>query len=156
MITFPALNSCAKKAEEQSQVMEMMIKYSENEGVEYMNLKGFLLNFAKPAMKDTPMRDLTDCIENICIFSMGKVSDATRKEFNKESKELLKNYEKIVEKKEGKENEIIYVKKLDEETISEMLIYSEKEKTVMVLICGKIPVAELEKAAKTESVTEEA
>lgn len=112
-----------------------------------MNLKGLLLSFAKPALKDTPMKDMVDSIDNLCVFSMTDASSDDLKIFNKELAQSLSGYEKVVQSKEGKKESTIYLKRKDDASVSEMVVYAGNEDIAIVIIKGDIPVSVLEEMA---------
>ncbi len=143
--------SHAKKVETKNSMITLMEKYSEETDAEFMNLKGLLLKFAKPAMKDTPMANMVDCLETICIFHVDKFSSDVSKRFNADLTAALSEYIKVTETKEDKIVSSIYMKQIDENTLSELLVYSTGDGINIVTMIGNIPVSELEKMATTES-----
>lgn len=135
-------------AQEQKKDIKILLEsYQDNKGVEYMNLKGLLLSFAKPALKDTPMKDMVDGIDNLCVFSMTDASSDDLKIFNKELAQSLSGYEKVVQSKEGKKESTIYLKRKDDASVSEMVVYAGNEDIAIVIIKGDIPVSVLEEMA---------
>jgi hypothetical protein len=143
--------SQAKKVETPSSIISLMEKYSEETDAEFINLKGLLLKFAKPAMKDTPMADMVECLENICIFHVDKFSSEVSKKFNADLAAVLSEYIKVTETKEDKILNSIYMKQADENTISELLVYSTGDGINIVTMIGSIPISELEKMAASET-----
>lgn len=151
LVTFPTMSTWAKKAESETPLKEMLDKYSEIEGVEYIDLKGLLLKFAKPAMKGTPMADMVEYLENICIFHVDKLSSDVSKKFNNDLTSVLSGYIKVTETKEDKILSSVYVKKSDEDTVSELLVYSTGAGINIVTMTGNIPVSELKKMSVSET-----
>ena len=143
--------SQAKKVETPSSIISLMEKYSEETDAEFMNLKGLLLKFAKPAMKDTPMAGMFESLDNICIFHVEKFSSDVSKRFNADLTAVLSEYIKVTETKEDKIVSSIYMKQLDEETLSELLVYSTGDGINIVTMIGNIPISELEKMASSET-----
>lgn len=143
--------SQAKKVETPSSIISLMEKYSEETDAEFMNLKGLLLKFAKPAMKDTPMAGMFESLDNICIFHVEKFSSDVSKRFNADLTAVLSEYIKVTETKEDKIVSSIYMKQLDEETLSELLVYSTGDGINIVTMFGNIAISELEKMAASET-----
>lgn len=149
-IFLTAISLCAFMTTAQEQmkdITELLESYQGKKGVEYMNLKGLLLSFAKPALKDTPMKDMVDGIDNLCVFSMTDPSSDDLKAFNKELSLSLSEYEKAVTTKEGKKESTIYLKRKDDASVSEMVVYAGNEDIAIVVIKGEIPVSVLEEMA---------
>lgn len=143
--------SYAKKVETDHSIITLMEKYSEETDAEFMNLKGLLLKFAKPAMKDTPMAGMFESLDNICIFHVEKFSSDVSKRFNADLTAVLSEYIKVTETKEDKILNSIYMKQADENTISELLVYSTGDGINIVTMFGNIAISELEKMASSET-----
>ena len=154
-ITLTSLVCCmtlhAENKEAEKSLLSFLEQYENQEGVEIVNLKGLLLNFAKPALKDTPMKNVTDNIEAMTVFSYTEINDAQKKQFIKDISPVLAGYEKALEKKENKTESTIYLKRKDDAVISDMVVYALGEKAViLVVIKGEIPVSELVKTPAPE------
>lgn len=154
-ITLTSLVCCmtlhAENKEAEKSLLSFLEQYENLEGVEIVNLKGLLLNFAKPALKDTPMKNVTDNIKAMTVFSYTEINDAQRKQFIKDISPVLAGYEKALEKKENKTESTIYLKRKDDAVISDMVVYALGEKAViLVVIKGEIPVSELEETPAPE------
>jgi hypothetical protein len=141
----------AENKESDKSLITFLEEYEGQEGVEIVNLKGLLLNFAKPALKDTPMKNVTDNIKAMTVFSYTEINDAQKKQFIKDISPVLAGYEKALEKKENKTESTIYLKRKDDAVISDMVVYALGEKAViLVVIKGEIPVSELEETPAPE------
>ena len=141
----------AENKEAEKSLSSFLEQYEDQEGVEIVNLKGLLLNFAKPALKDTPMKDVTDKIKSMTVFSYTEMSDAQRKQFIKDISPILAGYEKALEKKENKTESTIYLKRKDDAVISDMVVYALAEKSVILVVMkGEIPVSELHETPAPE------
>jgi len=138
----------AKNENSASPLTDLLESYEGKDGVEYMNLKGLMLSFARPALKDTPMKNMADKIDNLSIFAMSGTSSDTGKQFSKELSGILSGYEKVMETKEGKKESIIYLKKKDDAVISEMVVYASDGNTALIVMKGDIPVAALQEMAE--------
>lgn len=154
-ITLTSLVCCmtlhAENKEAEKSLLSFLEQYENQEGVEIVNLKGLLLNFAKPALKDTPMKNVTDNIKAMTVFSYTEINDAQKKQFIKNVSPVLAGYEKALEKKENKTESTIYLKRKDDAVISDMVVYALGEKAViLVVIKGEIPVSELEETPAPE------
>ena len=154
-ITLTSLVCCmtlhADNKESEKSLKTVHEEYEGQEGVEIVNLKGLLLNFAKPALKDTPMKNVTDNIKAMTVFSYTEINDAQKKQFIKDVSPVLAGYEKALEKKENKTESTIYLKRKDDAVISVMGVYALEEKAViLVVIKGEIPVSELEETPAPE------
>jgi hypothetical protein len=154
-ITLTSLVCCmtlhAENKEAEKSLLSFLEQYENQEGVEIVNLKGLLLNFAKPALKDTPMKNVTDNIKAMTVFSYTEIDDARKKQFIKDVSPILAGYEKALEKKENKTESTIYLKRKDDAVISDMVVYALGEKAViLVVIKGEIPVSELEETPAPE------
>lgn len=154
-ITLTSLVCCmtlhAENKEAGKSLLSFLEQYENQEGVEIVNLKGLLLNFAKPALKDTPMKNVTDNIKAMTVFSYTEINDAQKKQFIKDISPVLAGYEKALEKKENKTESTIYLKRKDDAVISDMVVYALGEKAViLVVIKGEIPVSELEETPAPE------
>lgn len=154
-ITLTSLVCCmtlhAENKEAEKSLLSFLEQYENQEGVEIVNLKGLLLNFAKPALKDTPMKNVTDNIKAMTVFSYTEINDAQKKQFIKDVSPVLAGYEKALEKKENKTESTIYLKRKDDAVISDMVVYALGEKAViLVVIKGEIPVSELEETPAPE------
>ena len=57
----------------------------------------------------------------------------------------------MTDKKEDKTISSIYMKQTDENTLSELLVYSTGEGIDIVTMIGNIPISELEKMAKSDT-----
>lgn len=130
-----------------SPLTDLLESYEGRDGVEYMNLKGLMLSFARPALKDTPMKNVVDKIDNLCIFGLSDVSGDTGKQFSKELAGVLSGYEKVMETKDGKNESIIYLKRKDDAFISEMVVYAGAGSIALIVMKGEIPVAALQEMA---------
>ena len=112
-ITLTSLVCCmtlhAENKESDKSLISLLEEYEGQEGVEIVNLKGLLLNFAKPALKDTPMKNVTDNIKAMTGFSYTEINDAQKKQFIKDVSPVLAGYEKALEKKENKTESTIYL-----------------------------------------------
>jgi len=139
----------AKNENSTSPLTDLLESYEGKDGVEYMNLKGLMLSFARPALKDTPIKNVADKIDNLCIFAMSGTSSDTGKQFSKELSGILSGYEKVMETKEGKKESIIYLKKKDDAVISEMVVYASDGNIALIVMKGDIPVAALQEMAET-------
>ena len=73
------------------------------------------------------------------------------KRFNADLTAALSEYIKVTETKEDKIVSSIYMKQLDEETLSELLVYSTGDGINIVTMIGNIPISELEKMASSET-----
>lgn len=134
----------AENKEAEKSIISFLEQYEDQEGVELVNLKGLPLKFAKPALKDTPMKDVTDKIKSMTVFSYTEMSEAQRKQFIKDISPILAGYEKALEKKENKTESTIYLKRKDDAVISDMVVYALAEKAVIIVVMkGEIPVSEL-------------
>lgn len=141
----------AENDEPARSLVSFLEEYEDREGVEIVNLKGLLLSFAKPALKDTPMKNVTDRIKSMTVFSYTEMTDAQRKQFVKDVSPILAGYEKALEKKENKTESTIYLKRKDDAVISDMVVYALSEKAVtLVVMKGEIPISELEETPAPE------
>lgn len=138
-------SAVAKNEETESTVITHLSTYEDMDGVESIYLKGMLLSFAKPALKETPMKNVTDKIKNMFVFSFNETKAEKRKAFINEVTPVLAEYEKVLEKKEDKKESTIYLKRKDDAVISEMVVYSMDAKTItLVVMRGEIPVSGIE------------
>ena len=154
-LTLISLSLCtsiyAKTEETESTMINHLMTYDGTEGVEAVDLKGFMLNFAKPALKDTPMKNVTDNIRNIFVFSFSETRTEERKKFRNGIAPVLAEYEKVLEKKVDKKESTTYLKRKDDALISEMVVYSMDDKAiVLVVIRGDIPVSGIEDTPASE------
>lgn len=141
----------AENDEPARSLVSFLEEYEDREGVEIVNLKGLLLSFAKPALKDTPMKNVTDRIKSMTVFSYTEMTDTQRKQFVKDVSPILAGYEKALEKKENKTESTIYLKRKDDAVISDMVVYALSEKAVtLVVMKGEIPISELEETPAPE------
>ncbi len=149
VITLISLAFCqtaqAGNEEPEKSLVAFLEEYDGQEGVEIVNLKGLLLSFAKPALKDTPMKNVVNRIKSMTVFNYTEMTDAQRKQFIKDVSPVLAGYEKVLETKEDKTESTIYLKRKDDAVISDMVVYALGEKTVVLVVMkGDIPVSELE------------
>ena len=141
------LHTYAGNDSESGSLTELLESYEDKEGVKFISLKGLLLSFAKPALKDTPLKNVIDGIESMCIFTMENVSAESLKLFGKETAPLLSGYIKTAETKEDKKESTIYLKKADDATISDLVVYVYDGNISIVTVKGDIPVSDLEEAS---------
>ena len=137
----------AGRDKENDTLIDFLESYQEENGVDYINLKGLMLNFARPALKKTPMKNAVDEIDNVCVFNMSGAGKDAMKSFDKKLKSILAGYEKVAENKEDKTESTIYLKRKDDATISEVVVYSGNEDIAIVVMKGDIPVSLLEEMA---------
>lgn len=135
---------------DENTLVDFLESYQETKGVDYVNLKGFMLNFAKPALKKTPMKNVVDEIDNVCVFNMSGAGKDIMKSFDKKLASILAGYEKVAENKEGKTESTIYLIRKDDAYISEIVVYSGNEDIAIVVMKGDIPVSLLEEMADQE------
>ena len=128
-------------------VISFLGTYEEQECVDYMTLEGLMLGFAKPALKDTPMKDLIEHIKQLCVFNMSNPDKETRKKFMNALSPVVSGYEKIMGAKEGNTESIIYLKRKDDAVISEMVVYSSDADIAIVVMKGEIPISAFEAMA---------
>ena len=125
----------------------LLSTYEEQECVDYMTLNGLMLGFAKPALKNTPMKGMIEYIDNLCVFNMSNPDKETRKKFLKDISPVVSGYEKIMGAKEGNTESIIYLKRKDDAVISEMVVYSSDADIAIVVMKGEIPISAFEAMA---------
>ena len=155
-ITLASLLLCtacqAKKEETGDALTTLLQSYEGKKGVEYMDLKGMSLKFAKPSLKKTPMKNVVDDIEHVSIFFISNASADTAKQFTKKLTEALKGYEMVGTTKEDKKESTIYLIREDDALISEMVVYTTEEKDIALIIMkGEFPVSALEEMAAQQS-----
>ena len=145
--------ACQAKKEETAEALTTLLEsYEGKKGVEYMNLKGLSLKFAKPSLRNTPMKNVVDELEHVCVFFINNASAETAKQFNKKLTEAIKDYEKAGTSKEDKKESTIYLIRQDDALISEMVVYTTEEKNIALIIMkGDIPVAALEDMAAQQN-----
>ena len=143
-------SSSAENNEAAGSLIEFLESYKETEGVDFMPLKGLKLNFAKPALKKTPMKNVADKIDNMCVFSIEKPGTELRKQFISSLAPYLEGYEKAMTTKEGKKESTIYLKRKDDAFISELIVYSDNGNISIVLMKGDIPLASIEQTPQKE------
>ncbi len=145
--------ACQAKQEETTDALTTLIEsYEGKKGVEYMDLNGLSLKFAKPSLKKTPMKNIVDELEHVSIFFISNASAETAKQFGKKLTEALKGYEKVGTTKEDKKESTIYLMKEDDASVSEMVVYSTEEKNIALIIMrGEIPVSALEEMAAEQA-----
>ena len=102
--------ACQAKKEETDALTTLLISYEGKKGVEMMNLKGLSLKFAKPSLRNTPIKSVVDELENVSIFFYNNASADAAKQFGKKLTEALKEYEKAGTTKEDKKESTIYLK----------------------------------------------
>ena len=144
--------ACQAKNDETDALTTLLVSYEGKKGVEMMNLKGLSLKFAKPSLRNTPIKNVVDELENVSIFFYSNASADAAKQFNKKLTEALKEYEKAGTSKEDKKESTIYLKRQDDALISEMVVYTTEEKDIALIIMkGEIPVSALEEMAAQQS-----
>ena len=136
--------SSAENNETAGSLTEFLESYNGTEGVDFMPLKGLKLNFAKPALKKTPMKNVADKIDNMCVFTIENPGIELRKQFISSLAPYLESYEKAKTTREGKKESTIYLKRKDDAVISEMIVYSDNGNISIVLMRGDIPLASIE------------
>ena len=137
----------AKKEDNDNVLTTFLESYEGRTKVEFVNLKGILLNFAKPALKNTPMKNIVDKVDNLCVFSMSGASKDELKSFDMELDGILAGYEKVAQTRDGNIESTIYLKKKDDAFISEIVVYSGNEDIAIVVMRGEIPIELLEEMA---------
>lgn len=136
-----AYDVCAKKRENEHQLTSLFENYENNKGVKYYNLKGLLLKLAKPSLKETPAYAVSDNLSSIEIFSMNEVSNEEKNRFTKEFLSYVSGYEKTVESKEEDEETCIFIKKVNDEILSELIVYVNGKDLAVIFMRGEIPVS---------------
>ena len=134
----------AKKSDDSSRIIALMQKYDDENGVEAMNINGFLLGIAKAAAKNEEGSEWIKYLDRMAIFSAEEAEAGLKEKFMNELYPILESYEKIMEMKDEEDSMSIWLKMKDEETISEMVIVADSDASV-IMMCGKIPLSEMGK-----------
>lgn len=125
-----------------SGVIRLIQKYDDRDGVEAVNLGGFLLGIAKIAASGEEGSEWLDYLDRMAVFTAEDASEETKAEFTAELMAVLGEYEKAAEMKDGTDDMSIWMKMKDEETIKEMVMVSNSESAI-IFLGGNIPMSEM-------------
>lgn len=152
MISVP---SQAKKADETNELVEFLQSYEDNDGVEIYNLKGLILKMARPTIRKSPVGEAAEYIDNLVIFSMKDAKGDRKAKFYKEVLKLLQGYETAAGTKVDKMESHVYIKKAQEDILSELVVVTKEEDIAIIVMIGEIPVATLEESIKEHRQTDD-
>lgn len=72
---------------------DLMNSIKDKKGVQVIEAKGFVMNFARGAIRKTPMKPLADQVTEVTVCKMEKASPEFIREFEAEAREMLKGYQ---------------------------------------------------------------
>ena len=72
---------------------DLMNSVKDKKGVQVIEAKGFIMNFARGAIRKTPMKPLADQVTEVTVCKMEKASPEFIREFEAEAREMLKGYQ---------------------------------------------------------------
>ena len=93
-----------------SGVIRLIQKYDDRDGVEAVNLGGFLLGIAKIAASGEEGSEWLDYLDRMAVFTAEDASEETKAEFAAELMAVLGEYEKAAEMKDGTDDMSIWMK----------------------------------------------
>lgn len=149
MISSPAVMS-KPKCHVDSPVMDVVIKYEDCEGVEAFNLGSFLLGIARMAASDEDGGQVLKYLSRMAVFSAEDAPADLQKKIKADLDAAVASYETAMEMKDGEDDMSILVKRKGEDIVSEMVLVSNSDLSVIVMI-GEMPVSELEMIASEAS-----
>lgn len=129
-----------------SPLTEVLQRYESEDGVESVQIGGFLLGIAKTAMKGEEEGEILKYLDRMTVFSAGNASASLKAALVEDLEKVLKDYQKAVEMKDDGDDMTIWFKMQGEDVVSEMLMFSGSE-TAVILMQGEIPVEVLAKFA---------
>lgn len=131
-----------------SPVIEIMKKYGGAEGVEAVNLGGFMLGLAKMASIGKEGAEFLSCLDKMAVFTAEDSPEHLKEVIVSDVRKALSGYEKMMEMKDDGADFTIYVLMKAPETVSEMVMVSESD-VVMIYMEGEIPVSEIDRMAES-------
>lgn len=72
---------------------ELMLSATETKGVQVIEGKGFIMKFARSAIRKTPMSPLADQVTEVTVCKMEHASSEFIQDFTQKLKEILKTYQ---------------------------------------------------------------
>ena len=103
----------------------------------------FLMWIARLAASGDEEAEILKHVDRMAVFSAAQTEDGLRPEIERDLKQALDGYETFVEMKDGEEDMTVYVNMPAENVISEMVLVSRSELSVIVMT-GDLPVSVLE------------
>ena len=71
---------------------DLMNSVKDKKGVQVIEAKGFVMNFARGAIRKTPMKPLADQVTEVTVCKMDKASPEFIRSFETEVREMLKEH----------------------------------------------------------------
>lgn len=72
---------------------DLMNSVKDEKGVQVIEAKGFIMNFARGAIRKTPMKPLADQVTAVTVCKMEKASPEFIRNFETEARKMLKGYQ---------------------------------------------------------------
>lgn len=147
LVTVLVFITCAPSAQARksvsSDVMKVIQKYDRCDGVDSIVLGPFLMWIARLAASGDEEAEILKHVDRMAVFSAAQTEDGLRPEIERDLKLALDGYETFVEMKDGEEDMTVYMNMPAENVISEMVLVSRSELSVIVMT-GDLPVSVLE------------
>lgn len=125
-----------------SQVMDVIRKYDGCDGVESVTLGPFLMGIARMAVSREECADFLKYIDRMAIFVAAGADDRLKSEIAADLGKGLEAYETAVEMKDDGDDMTIYFSIPEHDAVSEMVLVSDSEMSV-ILLSGDMPLSEL-------------
>ena len=128
----------------QSPVEDLVEKYKSYSGAKYVDLSGFELTLARPALLASPLASVASDVDKLIILHMGGVSDSVQDSFEKSLYGTLGAYKPFGKHSSYNGPVEVYAKFSDSDVVCELVIFNP---TLYVLndIHGEFRVSSLEK-----------
>ena len=104
---------------------ELILSTTDVKGVQVIEGKGFVMKFARAAIRKTPMKPLADQVTEVTVCKIDKASPDFIKEFTSELRKVLKGYQ-FYGVKPGEEGDPVevYGNYPDKNIVREIVVYN--------------------------------
>lgn len=142
-VSAPAVSA---KPGKDSRVMDVIRKYGRCDGVGSITIGPFLMGIARKAASDEEGADFMKYLNRMAIFSAEEADSCLKADISADLAKALDGYETAMEMKDGEDDMAIYFSMPSDDIVSEMVLVSDSELAVILMI-GEMPVSELKNIA---------
>jgi hypothetical protein len=131
----------------QTPVEDLIDKYRKSSGASCVSLSGFELTLARPDLQASPIGPVASDVQKLMVLHMDSTANSVRDSFEKNLYGTLGAYERYGQHKSSNGMVEIYAKFLDEDHVSELVIFN-PNLWIVNDIHGYFSLASLEKLEK--------
>jgi len=127
----------SQKIAAESEITNIMKSFDGIEDVEYLEIGGPMLGFAKLALNATPLKSISSDLSKVRILEFDDAEDGVISEISGKVKAALEPYELLVSARDGEDSIEIYANMDENDKITELVLYTGSENAI-IAVTGEI------------------